>query len=115
MCRNGENRNGASMTIEETIDKVKVAGPATAGANREIASQLSIGTGGEGCDLLVTDVNPLNSFLSLYLVDYSIEGIADYSVDSLDPCRGQSGDQVFCDSGHDVLLILVIESTMVAR
>ena len=87
MCRNCENRNGAPMAIEEPVDEMKVTGTATPGADCQLAGDVRIGARGEGRHFLVADVNPLDGLLSAYLVDYPVERIADYSVNSLDPGR----------------------------
>jgi hypothetical protein len=75
---------------------MKVTGTATPSADGKLAGDVRIGARGERRHFLVADVNPLNGFLSAYLVDYPIERIADYSIDSLNPGRGQSLNQAFC-------------------
>jgi hypothetical protein len=92
------------MAIEEAVDEVKVAGAATPGADGELAGDVCVGAGGEGRHFLVADVNPLNGFLSAYLVGYPIERIADYSIDSLDPGFDQRLNQAFCYCRHDWFL-----------
>jgi hypothetical protein len=101
MGRNCENRHGAAMAIEQAVDEVKVARAATPGADSELAGDVRLGAGGEGRHFLVADVNPLDGFLSAYLVGYPIERIADDPIDSLDPGFGQRLDQAFCYCGHD--------------
>ena len=77
------------MAIEEAVDEMKVTGTATPSADSNLAGDVRIGARGERRHFLVADVNPLNGFLSAYLVDYPIERIADYSIDSLNPGRSQ--------------------------
>lgn len=58
LCGDGEHGNPRTLGIEETVDEVQVAGPAAAGADRELTGQCGLAAGGEGSGLLVTDVNP---------------------------------------------------------
>jgi hypothetical protein len=82
---------------------MKVAGTATAGADGKLAGDVRIGARGERRHFLVADVDPFDGFLSAYLLDYPIERIANYSVDSLNSGRGQRGYKAFCYRGHDLL------------
>src|SRR6202035_214807 len=105
MCRNCKNRHGAPMAIEEAVDEMKVTGTATPSADSKLAGDVRIGARGERRNFFVADVNPLNGFLSAYLVDYPIERIADYSIDSLNPGRSQGLNQAFCYCRHDWFLL----------
>jgi hypothetical protein len=90
------------MAIEEPIDEVEIAGAATPGADRQLAAYVRISARGESRHFLVADVDPLNSFLSVYLVEYSIERIADYSVDSLHSTRRERRYQALCYPWHNL-------------
>jgi hypothetical protein len=48
-----------------------------------------IGAGRERRHFLVADVDPFDGLLSADFVGYTIKRIANYSVDSLDPSRGE--------------------------
>jgi hypothetical protein len=100
MSRDCENRHGASMAIEEPVDEMKVAGTATPGADGKLASNVRVSPGGKRRHFLVADVNPFDRLLSAYLVDYPIERIANYSVNSLHSRRGERRYQAFCYRRH---------------
>ena len=100
--RDCENRHGASLAIVQSIDEMKVAGTATPGADGEIAGDVSVGARGEGGNFLMADVDPLNDFLPAHRVGDPVERIADYSVDSLNPSRGERGYEALCYCRHDL-------------
>src|ERR1700687_47783 len=100
--RNCENGHGASMAVKESVDEMKVAGTATPRADRELAGDVRIGARGKGRYFLVADVNPFDGFLSAYRLGDPIERIANYSIDSLNPCCRQSPYQVFGYCGHKI-------------
>ena len=77
------------MAIEEAVDKVKVAGAATPGADCKLAGHVRVRARGKGRHFFVADVDPLDGFLSAHRVGDPIERIADYSVDSLNPGRSR--------------------------
>ena len=79
------------MAIVQSIDEMKVAGTATPGADGKLAGDVSVGARGEGGDFFVADVDPFEGFLPAHRVGDPIERIADYSVDSLNPSRGERG------------------------
>jgi hypothetical protein len=108
MCRDGENRHGASMAIEEAVDKVKVAGTATPGADGELAGYVRLGAGRKGRHFLVADVDPFNGFLSADLVSDPVERIADDPIDSLHSRCGQSPYQGFRYGRHNLPLLRLV-------
>jgi hypothetical protein len=81
----GQHRSTCSMSVEETLDQVRVAGTAAASANRKPSGQLGVGRGGKGTRLLVANVHPFDSFGSADRIDDRVEAIADDAVDPLDP------------------------------
>ena len=78
------------MAVKKSVDEMKVAGTATPGADRELAGDVRIGARGKARYFLVADVNPFDGFLSAYRLGDPIERIANYSIDSLNPCCRQS-------------------------
>jgi len=82
------------MAIEQAIDEVQIAGPAAAGTNGELTRQMRLGTGREGRDLLVPNVDPLDLALSPQSVGEAVEAIADNAIDPLDASRGQRLDEL---------------------
>jgi hypothetical protein len=89
------------MAIEESIDEVKIAGAAATRADRERAGDMRIGAGCKGRHFLMADMDPFNRLLSANLVDYPIERVANYSIDSLNSGRGERCDKAFCYRRHD--------------
>ena len=76
------------MAIEKTVDEVKIARSAAAGADRELAGQVRFGARGEGRHFLVAHVNPLDFRLPANGVREAVEAVANDSVYSLNPrCR----------------------------
>ncbi len=56
----GEHRYAGAMAVEQAVDEMQVAGPATSGADREATGEVRLGAGREGGDLLVADVHPFD-------------------------------------------------------
>jgi hypothetical protein len=76
------------MAVEEAIDEMQVAWPATARAHREFARQMSLGACGESGNLLVPDMDPIDLALPANRVGQTVEAIANDSVYSLYARRG---------------------------
>ena len=101
-----EHRGGRAVGVVETVDQVQVARAAAAGADGELARQLSLGAGGEGPGLLVAHVHPVEGPVGAANgVGQGVEAVADDSVDPLDALRQQSLDDVVGDllGGHGYL------------
>ena len=75
------------MAVEQTVDEVQVAGPATAGADGERAGEMSVGTGRERSDLLVAHMEPLDLALAADRVGQAVQAVADDAVDPLHASR----------------------------
>jgi len=88
--RNRKHGHARAVAVEEAVDEVQVARPATARANSEFARQMRLGASRKGSDLLVPDMDPLDFALSSQSVGEAIETIADYAIDPLD-ARGREG------------------------
>ncbi len=97
MCGDREHRNAAAMAIVKTIDQMHVAGPATAGANREFSGQVRFGPGGKGCRLFMSDVHPINILFDANGVGDAVQRVADDAVDSLDASFGENIDDQLRD------------------
>src|SRR5205823_413925 len=69
-----------AMAIEQAVDQVQVAGPAAAGADRELAGEMRLGAGSKGRGLFVADVNPVDAFATAQRIGESVERIADDAV-----------------------------------
>ncbi len=48
-----QDRRAAAMAVEQAVDHVQVARPATAHADRQLAGQLGLGAGGRGASLFM--------------------------------------------------------------
>src|ERR1700756_2156286 len=47
LCGDGKDWNAAALTVVEAINQVHVAGAATSGTYRQLASEMGLGAGGE--------------------------------------------------------------------
>ncbi len=86
MCGDGEDGNTAAVAVEEAVDEVQVAGTAAGGADGERAGEVGFGSGGEGSDLFVADVRPLEGAIFADSVGEAVEGISRKAVDAFDAC-----------------------------
>jgi hypothetical protein len=79
-----QHRHAAAMAVVEPVDEVQVAGPAAAGADRELAGEMRLGAGGEGRGLLVPHMDPINALQAAQRIGEGVERIAHHAVDALD-------------------------------
>jgi hypothetical protein len=86
--RNREHWHPRSVAVEQAVDEVQVAPPATASANGEVTRKMRLGAGREGGDLLVPDMDPIDLSLSAQGIDEAVEAIADNAIDPFDACYG---------------------------
>ena len=89
-----QHRRTAAMRVVETLDEVRVARAAAAGAHREPPGELRLGPGRERGRLLVVDVDPLDAVGATHRVDYGIEAVADEPVDPFDASLPQDLDEL---------------------
>jgi hypothetical protein len=98
------HRNARALAVEQTVDKVQVAGAATSGADREAVSYVGVGAGGEGGDLLVPHVQPFDPVAPPNGVGEAVQAVADDALDALHACRGENPNHLIGDGlGHRVL------------
>jgi hypothetical protein len=97
MRGNTEHRHARPVTIEQPVDEMQVAGPAAAGANRELPGQMRLGAGGEGAGLFVAHMHPLDLTLPADGIGEAIEAVADDAADALDARRGEGFDELVSD------------------
>jgi hypothetical protein len=101
---NDEYRHSRSVAIKVAIDEVQITRSAAA-ADHEITREMRLRTRCKGCNLLVPDRNPFDSFLTTKRVRQTIEAIADDAIDALDACRREHFGKLICDcSYHDTSL-----------
>jgi hypothetical protein len=86
------------MSIEESVDQVKVTGPAAATAGREFPAELSLGARRKRGSFFVAHVNPLNFAIYLQSVRHRIQAVADDAVKSFDTRFNKSANQFICHS-----------------
>src|SRR6516162_10022476 len=82
-----EHRQARAVAVEETVDEMQIAGPAAAGANRELTREMGFARGGKRCDLLVPDMDPFDLALLAQRVGEPVETVADDAVNALDSRR----------------------------
>ena len=79
----GQHRYAAAMGVEQAIDQMQVAWPATAGAYRQFTGQMGFGTGGKRGGLFVAHMDPLDLFLAAQGIGKAVEGIAHHAKHTL--------------------------------
>ena len=72
------------MALEQTVDKMEVAGPTASGADGEGARQVRFGAGGEGGGLLVPGVDPFDRSVGAQRVGDAVERIPGDAVNPAD-------------------------------
>ena len=103
--RDRHHRHARALAVEETVDEMQVTGAAAAGADREVAGDMGVGAGGEGCDLFVAHVQPFDPAAPANGVGEAVEAVADDAVDALHARRGENFNHLVGDGlGHRVLL-----------
>ncbi|MBB5469725.1 hypothetical protein HDG32_005874 [Paraburkholderia sp. CI2] len=85
------------MTVEQSINQVKIARTAAARAHGEPPCRCSIGTGRKSGTLLMTCVHPADRAESAQAKRQSIQTVARHAPDALDPCGLERFCQIFSD------------------
>ena len=80
MRRDGYHGQARAVAVKQAVDQMKVAGPAAPGADGKLAGDVRIRTRGEGGDLLVPGVQPLNAAVSTQGVGEAVEAVTDDAV-----------------------------------
>jgi hypothetical protein len=95
LSRYCQHRSAAAVRVEQTIDEVKVAGPARASAYRKSARDLRLARSGEGGHFLVSNVDPLDRLSLAQRLSQTVQAVADYTEDALYPGLSKRlGDEV---------------------
>jgi hypothetical protein len=94
---NGQNRDPAAVTIEQAVNQMDIARPATSRADRQFTGEMGLGTGGKGSRLFVAYVNPFDFLVPADLLKDSIEGISHDPINSFDSGGDQGFDYNFGD------------------
>jgi hypothetical protein len=82
----------AAMSIEKSVDQVKVAGAAAATAGREFPAELSLGARRKRGSFFVAHVNPLNFAIYSQSIRHRIQAVAHDAVKSFDTRFNKSAD-----------------------
>ncbi len=104
--RDRQHGDAAALRIEQTVDQMQVAGPATARADRQLTRKGRIRGGRERRGLLVTDVLPRDFAGSAYRVGEPVEAVARQAVDATNPTDAQGGDDVIGDGRHPATIAI---------
>ena len=88
-ARDREHRHAATVTIEQSVDQMKVAGSTAAGADRQLARKVGLRAGGERRGFLVAHVNPADLSKAAKQVAKAIEAVAHYAVNAFHANLGQ--------------------------
>jgi hypothetical protein len=96
-----EHRNPVAMTVEEPVDEVQIAGPATACADREVAGNFGIRPGGKRRDLLVTHGHPFDFTVFAQRIGYAIQGVSDQPVYTCYTGGAQDFNESIGHASHD--------------
>ena len=96
-----QNRRTRAVGVVEAVDEVEVPRAARARAHGEFTCHLRVRAGGEGCGLLVTNVDPVDAAASrtagaTHRIDDRVETVAHDSVDAAHPCGLQLLDDLLC-------------------
>ncbi len=83
----GEHRHTRAVAVEQAVDQVQIARAAASRADRELAGQMRLGSGREGRNLLVPDMEPLDLALPADGVGQAVQAVTDNTVNALDACR----------------------------
>jgi hypothetical protein len=69
---------------------MQISRPAASGANRDLAGQMRFGTGREGGNLFMPDMNPRDLGLPAKRVGQAVQAVADDTIDPLDARLSQN-------------------------
>ncbi len=94
---NRQHRRAAAMRVEQPVDEMQVAGAARSRTHCQFARDLRFAGGGESCDLLMANVNPVDGLSFAQRVGEAVEAIAYDAEDALDAGLGQRFRDEVCD------------------
>ena len=81
-----QHRRTTAVSVEQAIDEMKIARTAGTRADRKTAGDLRFTRGRKGCDLLVTNVNPVNCTSFAHRLGQAVEAVTDHPEDTFHPC-----------------------------
>ena len=98
----GNDRHPRALTVEQAVDQVQVARPATAGTHRQLASEVRVRAGRECRHFLMPDVQPLDAPLPAQRISEAIQTVPDDSIDPFDASRDEGFDHLIGNGGGHV-------------
>ena len=96
----GQHRHPRAVAVEQAVDEMQVAGSAASGTHREFTCQMRLGTGREGGDFFVPDMDPLDLALAAQRFGQPIQAVADDAIDPLDAGGGKGFGELVRDGLH---------------
>src|ERR1700722_3641255 len=97
--RDRQHRGAASVRIEQTVDQMKVAGPARPGTHRKPAGYLRLAGGGKRRHFLVPNMDPVDRLSLAQRLGQAVQAVTDHAEDAL-----YTGlDQCFGDEVGDIV------------
>jgi hypothetical protein len=72
-----EYRHLAAVCVVETIDQMKIAGTATAGADRQVPGEMRLCSRGKGSPLFMAHVNPVDGLQTPERIREAVERVPD--------------------------------------
>ncbi len=95
MSGDRQDRHTTAVAVEQAIDEMQVARPATPGADRQFAREMRLRSCGEGCSFLMAHMDPVDRFEPAQRVRQRVQAVPDHAVDAPYPRLLQGrGDQV---------------------
>src|SRR5262249_1941161 len=104
-----------AVGIVESLDQVRVAGPAASRTHGKAAGQLGFGGGRKGSRFLVADVNPFDPVRPPDRVAKRVEAVTADAVDARHAGLAQDMDELLTDRAHERLLWLPIRTASSRR
>ena len=84
------------MSVVQTVDEVRLPGPVTARADRQVTRKTCLGARREGRDFLISDVNPFELGLSPQRVGQPVQTITNNAINPLHTCRRENLGELIC-------------------
>src|SRR5262245_48855295 len=105
-------RQSAAVTVEQSIDQMKIARPAAPRTNRKLSRHVRIGARSKGCHFFVSYVDPFDGLLAADCIDYAVKRVTDDSVNPFHSGLDQSLHQDFCNGSHDSCRFVSLKGPM---
>jgi hypothetical protein len=94
------------VAVEESVDEMKIAGSAAAGADSELARQMRFGGCGESGNLFMPNMHPFDLALAAKRIGQPVQTVTNDTVDPLYARGGQSRDELLGNGDHESSCVL---------